>query len=70
LSADWLAEFTGAGALTVGFDAHAASRPARVEIFEGDRRVAARTLDLRATWQHRDVTLAPRWRTPSTTSIP
>ena len=60
LSADWLAEFTGAGALTVGFDAHAASRPARVEIFEGDRRVAARTLDLRATWQHRDVTLVAK----------
>ena len=58
LSADWLAEL--AGAVTVGFDAHLASRPARVEIFEGDRRVAARTLDLRAGWQHGAVGLVAK----------
>lgn len=60
LSADWRADLAGAGAVTVGFDAHVASSPARVEIFEGDRRVAVRTLDLRATWQHHDVTLVAK----------
>jgi len=60
LSADWLAALAGAGSVTVGFDAHVASRPARVEIFEDDRRVAARTLDLRATWRRRDVSLAAK----------
>jgi iron complex outermembrane receptor protein len=57
LSADWLSDLGGAGAVTFGFDARVASRPARVEIFEGDRRVPARTLDLRAGWQRRGVAL-------------
>jgi len=53
LSADWLIGPVGAraSALTAGFDARLASSPQRVEIYEGDRRVAARTLDLRATWR-------------------
>jgi iron complex outermembrane receptor protein len=57
VSADWLTDLAGAGTVTLGFDARLASRPARVEIFEGDRRVPARTLDLRASWQRRSVTL-------------
>ena len=60
LSADWLTDLGGAGAVTLGFDAHVASSPARVEIFEGDRRVAARTLDLRATWRRRGVTVVAK----------
>jgi iron complex outermembrane receptor protein len=51
LSGDWLTGLGGAGELTAGFDARVASSPARVEIFESDPRVAARTLDLRATWR-------------------
>ena len=52
LSADWrFGRPDGrGGAFTAGFDAHLASSPQRVEIFESDRRVPARTLDLRATW--------------------
>ena len=53
LSADW--RFGGRGALwstlSAGFDARLSSRPQRVEIYESDRRVAAKTLDLRATWR-------------------
>jgi iron complex outermembrane receptor protein len=53
LSGDW--RFGRAGgrgsSLSAGFDARIASSPQRVEIFESDRRVPARTLDLRATWQ-------------------
>jgi iron complex outermembrane receptor protein len=51
LSADW--EFgRGRGSeISAGFDARAASVPQRVEIFESDRRVPARTLDVRATWR-------------------
>jgi iron complex outermembrane receptor protein len=53
LSADWvLGRRDGHGStLAAGFDAHLASSPQRVEIFESDRRVPARTLDLRATWR-------------------
>jgi outer membrane receptor for ferrienterochelin and colicins len=51
LSADWLMDLGRAGEITAGFDARAASSPARVEIYENDRRVPARTLDLRATWR-------------------
>ena len=53
LSVDWLIGPVGgrASALSAGFDARFASSPQRVEIFESDRRVAARTLDLRATWR-------------------
>jgi iron complex outermembrane receptor protein len=60
LSADWIADLAGAGAVSMGFDARLASSPARVEIFEGDRRVAARTLDLRASWQHHQVTVVAK----------
>ncbi len=53
LSADWL--FTRPGAagarLSAGFDARFASSPERVEIYESDPRVPAKTLDLRARWQ-------------------
>ena len=53
LSADWRFGRAGAsgGALSAGFDVRVASTPQRVEIFESDRRVPARTLDLRATWR-------------------
>ena len=50
LSGDWKADLGSAASATAGFDARYASAPARVEIFESDRRVPARTLDLRATW--------------------
>jgi len=56
LSADWLSDLGSVGSAALGFDAHVASSPARVEIFEGDRRVAARTLDLRLTWRRHGVT--------------
>ncbi len=51
LSADWEAGLGSAGAVTAGFDARYVGAPARVEIFETDPRVPARTLDLRATWR-------------------
>ena len=53
LSADWVfGKGDGhGGTLAAGFDAHLASSPQRVEIYESDRRVPARTLDLRATWR-------------------
>jgi outer membrane receptor for ferrienterochelin and colicins len=51
LSADWQARLGALGTLTPGFDLRLASSPARVEIFESDRRVSRRTLDLRAAWQ-------------------
>jgi outer membrane receptor protein involved in Fe transport len=56
LSGDWLfGRMGGRGSeLSAGFDARAASTPQRVGIYESDRRVPARTLDLRATWR-RDV---------------
>jgi len=60
VSADWLVELGGAGELVAGFDARIASSPARVEIFENDSRVAARTLDLRATWRRRGLELAAK----------
>jgi len=60
LSADWLSDVAGVGVVTFGFDARLASRPARVEIFEGDRRVAARTLDVRAAWQRRGIALVAK----------
>ncbi len=60
LSADWLVSLGAAGGLTAGFDARVASAPERVEIFENDRRVAARTLDLRATWRRGDVALVAK----------
>ncbi len=60
LSGEWLSDLAGAGTLTLGFDARVASSPARVEIFEDDRRVAARTLDLRAAWRHHDITLVAK----------
>jgi len=60
LSADWLATLGAAGTLTAGFDAHAASRPARVEIFESDRRVPQRTVDLRAVWRRGDWALVAK----------
>jgi len=52
LSADWQLTRPAArgAALSAGFDAHVASAPQRVEIYESDRRVSERTLDLRATW--------------------
>lgn len=60
LSADWRFDLRTAGALTVGFDARGASAPARVEIFETDPRVPARTLDLRATWRRGGVGVVAR----------
>jgi outer membrane receptor for ferrienterochelin and colicins len=60
LGADWLSDLAGAGTVTLGFDARVASRPARVEIFEGDRRVPARTLDLRATWRRHNITVVAK----------
>ncbi len=51
LSADWRAGLGAAGELTMGVDAHGSSAPARVEIFESDRRVPARALDFRASWR-------------------
>jgi iron complex outermembrane receptor protein len=60
LSADWLVGLGGAGDLVAGFDARLASSPARVGIFESDSRVAARTLDLRATWRRRGLELAAK----------
>jgi len=57
LSADWLSAVARADTVTLGFDAHLASRPARVELFEGDRRVAARTVDLRCSWRRGGVGL-------------
>ena len=60
LSADWLLGSGPAGAVSAGFDAHLASRPARVEIFESDRRVAARTVDVRALWRRRGVTVVAK----------
>lgn len=63
-SVDWRfgppPEGARAGELTAGFDARAASSPERVEIFENDRRVPARTLDLRATWRHGSVSLVAK----------
>jgi outer membrane receptor protein involved in Fe transport len=56
LSADWRERLGRAGTVTVGFDARGSSAPARVEIFENDRRVPARTLDLRATWRRGAIT--------------
>lgn len=60
LSADWLMGLGGGGDLAAGCDARLASSPERVEIFESDRRVAARTLDLRATWRRRGVELVAK----------
>ena len=60
LSADWAAALGGAGSVTVGFDAHVASRPARVGIFETDRRVPQRTVDVRAVWRRGDVALVAK----------
>lgn len=39
---------------TVGFEGRASSRPELVGIYESDRRVAARTLDVRAGWDRGD----------------
>ncbi len=60
LSADWLSAVAGVGSVTLGFDAHVASSPARVEIFEDDRRVPARTVDLRASWRKGGVTVVAK----------
>jgi outer membrane receptor for ferrienterochelin and colicins len=60
VGADWLVPLGGAGDFAVGFDARAASSPERVEIFENDPRVPARTLDLRATWRRRGVELVAK----------
>ncbi|HXY19247.1 MAG TPA: TonB-dependent receptor, partial [Gemmatimonadales bacterium] len=60
LSADWATELGGAGSVTAGFDAHFASSPARVEIFESDRRVPQRTVDLRAVWRRNRVALVAK----------
>jgi outer membrane receptor for ferrienterochelin and colicins len=57
LSADWLVDSTRAGAFTAGFDARTSSRAERVDIFESDRRVAARTVDLRAAWRRGGIEL-------------
>ncbi len=54
LSADWRfgpPSTARSGELSAGFDARAASAVERVEIFEGDPRPPARTVDLRATWR-------------------
>ena len=53
LSADWQVGRPNArgDGVSAGFDAHIASSPQRVEIYESDRRVPQRTLDLRATWR-------------------
>ena len=59
-SADWLVDLGGAGDLVAGFDARLASSPARVEIFESDSRVTARTLDFRATWRRGGLALAAK----------
>jgi outer membrane receptor for ferrienterochelin and colicins len=60
LSVDWLMDLGGAGDLAAGFDARVSSSPERVEIFESDPRVAARTLDVRATWRRRGVALVAK----------
>ena len=56
LSADWRSALGGAGTVTLGVDARLIARPERVEIYEDDRRVAARTLDLRVAWRRGGVT--------------
>ena len=60
LSADWRFDLGGAGDLVAGFDARLATSPERVEIFENDTRVAARTLDCRATWRRRGLQLVAK----------
>jgi outer membrane receptor for ferrienterochelin and colicins len=60
LSADWLFALSRAGELTAGFDARTSSSPARVEIFESDRRVAARTVDIRAVWRRGGLALVAK----------
>ena len=59
LSADWLFGRVGGrgSAFSAGFDTRIASSPQRVEIFENDRRVPARTLDLRAAWRRDGFTI-------------
>jgi iron complex outermembrane receptor protein len=60
LSADWVTDAGRAGSLAAGFDAHYASRPARVGIFENDRRVPQRTVDLRLVWRRGGVGVVAR----------
>ena len=60
LGADWSLDAALAGAVTVGFDARLASRPERVDIFESDRRVASRTVDVRAAWRRAGIELLAR----------
>jgi iron complex outermembrane receptor protein len=51
VTADWVFGRVGGGEVSAGLDARFASAPERVEIFENDPRVPARTLDARATWR-------------------
>ena len=60
LSADWQMAAGRTATVSAGLDAHVSSRPARVEIFESDPRVAARTVDLRAVWRRRGLTVVAK----------
>ncbi len=51
VGADWRLATWAGGPLQVGAEFRYASAPARVEIFESDRRVPQRTVDLRLMWR-------------------